>query len=465
MAFQDFARARVAHMRPHGVGHVRGHIDDGRIAGVFEAPCGIFFRGRCHFADDGVFESGLFESRLPVVHPGDQVGHPLFRGGGVDVEDDRLGGFDQFAAFISLHVFGFRFQPPTGDHPDVFNPLRILVVVDIVVGEEPDARVEITRLHRRFGQQDQRAVDFVGRGHRTGFVTGEAALGGDDVAACAFHLDVFRKGFDSDDIGFVFLESSDIQVEFVGVVETGQFGVAADKVGRVYQQGVFRLVGAFDFERGDDRLHVGTDHGLVHVAGGVARHLAGGDVFDKEFFLVGRLPQADHVLADGVAGVTEEALPHIGGGFRDTVHDEHVAPHQRGGDQKVVFPFLLDDGEKPVGPLGAGLDYRFDASFGRSGFLRRGIGCGFFASLAFLRFNGFPACRLLGLRFGRGLGPVRCSQRPGTDHCGQGHDPDLVHIIYVYGFDKITTKLRFVSPAWARVPARERSRLKLAHHA
>ena len=426
VAFENFARAGVAHMRTAGVGHVRRFVDNGRIAGIFEAPGRVFFGRGSHFTHDGILEAGLFEGHLPVVHPGNQVGNPFFRRSGVDVEDNRFGRLDQFAAFVGFDIFGFGFQPPAGNHLHVFYPLRIFVVVDITVGKVPHPRVEPARLHRHFGQQNQRAVDFISCRHRARFVVRIAAFGRNQVAPRTLHLNILRESLDTDHVGLVLLEVPDVHIEFVVVVEAGQFRVAPDKVGHLNQQAVLGGIRPLDFERRDDGLHVGAHYRLVHVARRVTRHFARRDAFDKESFLVGRLAEANHVFANRVAGITKKALTHVGRRFRDAVHHQHIPPQQRGGENEIVFSFLFYDGEKPRGPFGAGFDDRFDTSFG-SGFFGRGVGGSLFPF-----FSIFFAGGLFCFGFGsRNRSPCRtdCSA---ADYGGQRNHPDFVHEHGIY---------------------------------
>jgi len=80
VTFNDLARTGVAHVGTAGVGYGGGFIDNGRVAGIFQAPGRIFFRRGGFQRINGILETGFFKYGLPIVHALDQIGNPFLRG-------------------------------------------------------------------------------------------------------------------------------------------------------------------------------------------------------------------------------------------------------------------------------------------------------------------------------------------------------------------------------------------------
>ena len=161
VALQDFACARVAHVRSVGIGYGAGQIADDGVSGILHRHDAVLAL-RPFQCIDGILEAGLLEGLLPVVHAGDEVLAPLFRCGRVDVVYDGLRGFHQFAPAHLLHVLGPGFQTPSADESLRAYALLGVVVRIVAVCEESDARVVVARLHRIGGQQHQRQVQAEG---------------------------------------------------------------------------------------------------------------------------------------------------------------------------------------------------------------------------------------------------------------------------------------------------------------
>ena len=168
MAFQDFAGTGVMDIGPIGVGRGGGEVADDGETGVLHAHVGVVLRP--FLGPDGVLPAGLLEGLLPVVHAGDQVRPPLFRGSRVDVIDDRLDGLHEFAALLLLHVLGTGFQAPAGDEAHALDGLLLVGELSVPVGEIAHSGVEQARLHGHFREEDHRGIE--DEGHHAGLVAG-----------------------------------------------------------------------------------------------------------------------------------------------------------------------------------------------------------------------------------------------------------------------------------------------------
>ena len=112
------------------------------------------------FADDGIFPTGFFESYLPVVHTLDEILAPLLGRSGVDVVNNLLLGFDEFAA---LHAFGISavlgFEAVAHDVAFVFHALLAVAKAHKAVGKVAHAGVEQTALHEVLGKEHEGVVE------------------------------------------------------------------------------------------------------------------------------------------------------------------------------------------------------------------------------------------------------------------------------------------------------------------
>ena len=143
-------------LRSIGIGDGRSQIAYDRVACVFKAHGGVFgpFEGL-----DGVLESRLLEGHVPVFHALYEVFAPLFGRGRVDVVDDGLLGFHQFATPIALHVLVFRLQSPSHSDALVLHLLLVVAVDTMAVGKISHARVERSLSHGLLWQHDKRCVE------------------------------------------------------------------------------------------------------------------------------------------------------------------------------------------------------------------------------------------------------------------------------------------------------------------
>ena len=205
MRFKDFTAARVVHVRSACVGYIGRFVHDSRMAGVFQAPRRIVRRR--FFAEDRVFESRFFESCLPVVHTLNEVRHPFFGSGGVDVDDNRFLRFHQFATKVFLAVFLFGFETPTGDICFVLHALWVLIKVLVAHGKVTYPVVMQSRFHRFFGEQQQGTVQFVSQ--RSGRSGKESCQQFFQSATSSFlplegadstYFDILREGFQRVDV-------------------------------------------------------------------------------------------------------------------------------------------------------------------------------------------------------------------------------------------------------------------------
>ena len=106
------------------------------------------------------------EGLLPLDDAFLDVGNPYGRGRRVDPQLDRLLRFDQFAFLVTLHVLGFRLQPPAVDERAFLGLLLFVVEVEVPDLEIAHAVVGEPRSHRLPGEQHQVRGDLHGQGDR-----------------------------------------------------------------------------------------------------------------------------------------------------------------------------------------------------------------------------------------------------------------------------------------------------------
>ena len=102
----------------------------------------------------------MFKCLLPVVDTLDEIRAPFFRRCRVDVVNNRLLRFHQFAAFHLLHVGAvLRFQAPTGDEAHRFRALLVVGKDVVCVSEITNAWIEEARNHRVFREEHKGDVE------------------------------------------------------------------------------------------------------------------------------------------------------------------------------------------------------------------------------------------------------------------------------------------------------------------
>ena len=136
MTLDDFAAAWVVHLRSVGIGDGGGEVANDGETGVLQTHrrvVGPFLGG------DGILESCLFESHIPVFNALDEILAPLLGCCGVDVIDNLFLGFHQFATAHLGDVLLLGFQSPAGDGAHGFHLLLFVAVEGMSVGEVPHA--------------------------------------------------------------------------------------------------------------------------------------------------------------------------------------------------------------------------------------------------------------------------------------------------------------------------------------
>ena len=198
VAFQNLACAGVVNVRSVGVFYVRGQVAYARVARILHGHIGTV---RWPFlAHNGILEACLFESLLPVVDTLDEVFAPLHGCGGVDIVDDGLLWFDEFAVFPAFQVgLILRFQSPAADEALGVGALLVVAKVCEAVGEVAHARVEEAARHGVIGQADKGYVQAAG--HLAHSRCCLAGIGCSGPRLCQAHLGVGGKGADVFDIG------------------------------------------------------------------------------------------------------------------------------------------------------------------------------------------------------------------------------------------------------------------------
>ena len=116
--YKDFTAARVHIARSGSVGYVGGNVSHAVVTDIVRVEARAVVR--IVPCDYRILESGFLEGRLPVFDTLFYCFPPFVRESGIDVEDNRLLRFHEFAGEIFLHVLLFRFEsPPVDDLPEL----------------------------------------------------------------------------------------------------------------------------------------------------------------------------------------------------------------------------------------------------------------------------------------------------------------------------------------------------------
>ena len=172
-------------------------ITNAAIACILQAHCRIVFRP--FFSHDGILETSFLEGSLPVVDTLDKVFSPLLRCGRVDVVNNGLDGFNQFAVPHFLYVFRTWFQTPTGDETFFLNTLLVVGIAGEIVREETYTWVVIAAHHRFLWQEDEANVKSKGcfasssHGRYLAYVASIEGFNYTHLSICWECLDIFYE--------------------------------------------------------------------------------------------------------------------------------------------------------------------------------------------------------------------------------------------------------------------------------
>ena len=254
------------HVWAIGIFDGRSQIAYARVAGIFHRHGTVVFRP--FLGHDGILEAGLLKRLLPVVHTLYEVGPPLFGRSGVDVVDDGLFRFNQFA---TLHLFAvcavLGLQSPAGDEPLGLHALLVVGKEVEVIGEVTHTGVEQAAHHGTFGEEYERNVqaqcDLAGQcGCMVVFAGRSPGLDGT-------HLGIEGEGLDALDIGMARLQRTESELLLgTGVDTKGGIVLQEEAAHRNLERMAFT---AFYLERADNRVGIAADDGAVDGLGRVGR--------------------------------------------------------------------------------------------------------------------------------------------------------------------------------------------------
>ena len=376
VGLDDLAAPGVDHRRAHGVGHLRGGVGHHRVAHVVDVELPVV--GGDLPCYDGVLEACGLEGLLPLDDAFLDVGNPYGRGRRVDPQLDRLLRFDQFAFLVTLHVLGFRLQPPAVDERAFLGLLLFVVEVEVSDLEIAHAVVGEPRSHRLPGEQHQVRGDFHGQGDRR-------ALLGVRGREERFDDDVFGERLDGFDLRKVLLGRTGQSDGAENVVET-LFAAVEDLVDLDDHRCRILAVG-IDRELLDRRFAVVVPYGAgdaVAFGRGDARVVG----HDPYLFIKGVLAETHNLLAVAHAFVDARVVQGVGNA-RNLVDDQYVAAHQRVGNLEQEVGSLAVHVEHALVGHGAFQQFfvPFLLFFGRVGLLGRGFGFLQLAARLALRFG------------------------------------------------------------------------------
>ena len=151
----DFSRRRVYPRGTVGIFFGVGHISDARVSQVVGIKGGIVGGEVAHL--HGIFESSLFESLVPTEHTFAQSGFPSLGEGGVEIINNGLYRFCEFAIEISRSVLGH--QAPT--MRQIHTSHVVVIAIDVKLRRRENAHTCIgnARCHFVFGQEEERISD------------------------------------------------------------------------------------------------------------------------------------------------------------------------------------------------------------------------------------------------------------------------------------------------------------------
>ena len=152
-------------MRTICIGDGTCQIADHRETGILHAHGGVVLGP--FLATDSVLPTSLFKGFLPVVYTHDEVLAPLLGSCRVDVIDDGLLGFDEFATAHLLGILGILgLQTETGNHNLLAYTLLLVAELVETMCEVTYTLVKQTGHHGFLGQEHQ--ADVQTEGHLAG---------------------------------------------------------------------------------------------------------------------------------------------------------------------------------------------------------------------------------------------------------------------------------------------------------
>ena len=151
----DFSRRRVYPRRAIGIFFGIGHISDARVSQVVGIKRWIVGGEVAHL--HGIFESSLFESLVPTEHTFAQSGFPSLGEGRIEIINNGLYRFCEFAIEVSRSVLGH--QAPTMCQIHTSHVVVIAIDVKLRRGEYAHTCIGNARCHFVFGQEEERISD------------------------------------------------------------------------------------------------------------------------------------------------------------------------------------------------------------------------------------------------------------------------------------------------------------------
>ena len=128
VALYNLAAARIVYVWSVSIGDRRSQITNHGVTGIFHAHSRIIFGP--FLGSDGVLETSLLKSLIPVFHTQNEPLTPLFWSGRVDVIDNLLSWFDEFTSLLTCCILGIlRFKAPAGDPSTTLGALLSITIV------------------------------------------------------------------------------------------------------------------------------------------------------------------------------------------------------------------------------------------------------------------------------------------------------------------------------------------------
>ena len=153
---QNFAAAGVYITRTHSVGYVGHGIFHTTVSHVVRVEVRVVFG--IVACNNGIFEAGGFECRVPIFHALFYDVPPFIGEGTVHVENNGFGRFYEFTSEIGFAVFLFRFETPAMYVFGVVYTIFVAGIDILTTRKESYPTVVDTRCHRSFGKKNQRAM-------------------------------------------------------------------------------------------------------------------------------------------------------------------------------------------------------------------------------------------------------------------------------------------------------------------
>ena len=150
---EDLASTRVFMTWTHGIGGRRNCILEAVVAHIVWIEVWIVLG--IVFSNDGILETSLLESLVPVFYTRLDGFSPLLREGRIDIEHDRFLWLYQFAGKVLVHILGLGLQAPSVDVGLALHLVLGRTVYVLVVIEETHSVVLVSHRHRILGQDKE----------------------------------------------------------------------------------------------------------------------------------------------------------------------------------------------------------------------------------------------------------------------------------------------------------------------